>query len=899
MVLTALLLCLHSCVKDVPVEQAGSFRLRPLVQGLATKAVEAAENDRDESKLGNHLDVFFQGAGTGNAGFWKEYHLSNVSFTDPAGELISENWVEDGFKATDSYNVYVILNGPDAAHRYVGSISALKYISRTDDDIYRVKKITGDYDVSDPEQSPYTDSKRLMMDGVVKGWSPVAGQSVQTVIMNLRRAAAKIEINITFDPVFLSTLTDPVETPGAAMYKYDNFSFSSPAIAEGFPVTPDIRSSKKGMWANRNTLAPSYTYRITTYSYACSWTAEESALTAPSILVSYLFNSAEGHTEHYYRIPVCAPGTLSLERNHIYKVNAIIDSKGSWKDTGEIPVNLTYSVLEWTDNQLEISERDETEPYFFDVEPAEKAIWGDGTRTVTLRYQAPSWADITIEAIPAADLASAGASEPGFSPTQTVGSCGYQAFYTDNLGAPQPSEVAGISIDTHNKTITVTSEALANRSPKNIRFRVWCDKTEPDAMYKDVYIRHFPADNIQSIPGWYSYKLDAGSVSAYTFDPVGDNWTTSMSTKKWDGLEALPSVITSRTVYEAAKDPEKFTKETVTDARSVQPVAGTYAWAVTEDNLGQGIFKAALVSSANRAYANGALKAVQGHSGEYATSYYYGTDPVSCTEAEADFSAGTEYYKYTEYHKITYYTGYARRYYRNASSYSWARYEYDFGNDHTSQLKVADQTSGSNYWFNSRFYNESDNKIYRMTETKSGSYWRTGQGTAESYSNNRIYIIQLTSPEITLLDSGGNPVAAGDVKLARPALDVSAQSVDDMLSPALMVASQLGTTFEYTDARKTFQTPARHCSLYVEVGKNGKVYTGWRLPTKSEIRLINNYELRTGDKAVVLAPIFTGKNVCTLDGTSTEVEGKSDTGTYLRCVRDMTAEEAAELNRIK
>ena len=115
-----------------------------------------------------------------------------------------------------------------------------------------------------------------------------------------------------------------------------------------------------------------------------------------------------------------------------------------------------------------------------------------------------------------------------------------------------------------------------------------------------------------------------------------------------------------------------------------------------------------------------------------------------------------------------------------------------------------------------------------------------------------------------------------------------------------MLASQLGITSPVTTNRVNYETPAKHCSRYVEVGLDSKVYTGWRLPTKQEIAIINGYQNRSGSSAVEIDRIFTAQYYSSLDGDKKEIE--SYTGSqneFIRCVRDLTPGEVAELNRIK
>jgi len=319
---------LTGCAGEIqPIESVGEcpLRLIPSVQSLSTKAT--AEADRDENKLGDHLDVFFKGTGS-NAGFWKEYHLSGCAFTDPAGELLTENWRTDGFENNNTYDVYVIVNGPDAVHVNVGSLSALQAITHTDDEIYCVKSVTGDYSVANPSESYYTAVKSFLMDGSAT-WTPNSSVSAaQTIqIPDMKRAAAKIVIDISFDGGFLSSLGS--ETPGPAMFKYYNFASTVPVLTTGTPITPDLYSFDGFKYANIYNSSENK-YSITTYSYPFSWLAVEAEEKAPYVVVKIPFTKEGNTVDHYYRFPICTSGALSLERNKIYTVNAVINSKGSY-----------------------------------------------------------------------------------------------------------------------------------------------------------------------------------------------------------------------------------------------------------------------------------------------------------------------------------------------------------------------------------------------------------------------------------------------------------------------------------------------------------------------------------------------------------------------------------------
>lgn len=903
-----------SCVReDFPgTKQAGQLRLIPALDGLSTKAVTAGEEDRDENEFGTRLDVFFQGAGTGNADFWREYHLSGCSFNDASGELLSDNWMEDGFKPADTYNVYVLVNGPEAAHRYVGSYGALRYLTQTDDEIFKVKQAAGDF-TEVGTSGFYTPAKALMMDSAVMNWSPASGESVQTVNMTnasspLRRAAAKIEVTITFDNTFLSGLIAGGERPGRAMFKYDHFAFSSPCFAAGAPVTPDIRTAPSLMYANGNTVndgTSTYSYKITTYSYVCSWTAAEAGLTAPSLLVSIPMTGTDGTTYHYYRIPVAKAGTTSLERNHIYKVSATINSKGSWKESeAPIPMNLVYEILDWTESTSTVQA---TMGDFFEVEPTEKAIWGNGTQTVTLKYIAPKGASLSIVAIPASALTAAGATNPSFATTQTVSGNTYQAFYIDNAGTSKACTINDISIDGGSQTITVTSTALANKAPKYIRFRVSCGSHT-----QDIYLRHFPTTNIQSIPGWFSYKSDTAQSAQYTFNPD----TESPAWTEWDGMEAEATPCPDLATYTGAKDPDKYEQITVTNQRRVQPSSGQYHWKTDPVEVTQDEFQAALADRENRQYANGAANAVQGASGTHAQSYYFGTDPYEFSYSvwggtdpdgtdywEKTGPLGYHYFRYTKYYKVTYYTGYARRYYRYAASYSWVRWIPD-----SETPFIANSKKVSDDMFTVRYYNFAASTMYNIALNSAKTMAVTGEERALNYRNNKMYAIQVSNSDGTMV-------------LGYPIVNESThQSSDNLVSPAFLVASQLGASTSLraegdgalTQEQRSAKAAA-HCAQYAETVPssftNGaptdnsyKVYSGWRLPTEAELNLLKDLQNIPGGDA--MATIFTRPYYIGLDGVRHTMMAErpsvpADKHDYVRCVRDLTPEEVAELNKIK
>ena len=83
----------------------------------------------------------------------------------------------------------------------------------------------------------------------------------------------------------------------------------------------------------------------------------------------------------------------------------------------------------------------------------------------------------------------------------------------------------------------------------------------------------------------------------------------------------------------------------------------------------------------------------------------------------------------------------------------------------------------------------------------------------------------------------------------------------------------------------------------MEVATDGTRYTGWRLPTNEEIKVITTYQY---DSDVIhdgtMAEVLSGRRYYTLNGTSELANPYGNNNTYVRCIRDLSADEVEELN---
>lgn len=161
----------------------------------------------------------------------------------------------------------------------------------------------------------------------------------------------------------------------------------------------------------------------------------------------------------------------------------------------------------------------------------------------------------------------------------------------------------------------------------------------------------------------------------------------------------------------------------------------------------------------------------------------------------------------------------------------------------------------------------------------------------DNLKNNRMYIIQVSSTK----DSKYN--------IAHPNIDKSTgYTNDEVVSPAFMIASQLGAVRSANFDQSGAKT---HCETYREVKKeNDKqvIYDGWRLPTKTEIQFIvdfqkESYKNHKGETKQPIKPVLEGANYYTLNNKTVATGVESGNEVFVRCVRDLTPAEVDELDK--
>lgn len=914
-----------ACVKDEDygldsVKQVGKegLAIAPTVSESpvkrATTRAESVDNLKEKDL--KSLDVFVEHvtSGTGDGTFLKQYHLTSNIVENDLNKL-ADRWRQEGLLEGEKYNIYVAVNNP-LTKSTIESVTALKALTfnekeegiavldddgnigwgtnDTSGDIYKCysETVTG---------RAYTNSKAFMMDGVTKNWTPDPASLTQTFDVTLNRAAAKIVLNVKFDETFVKSLAynkddqgeytiakpdaEKVTITGTPAWKFNNFAFGAPVFTPDTAPTAGEEVHNVGFNIFHNqSIDGGNPFSIITYSYPNVWSETTEA---PSLVVSIGYTQGVGDdavtTYNYYRIPIVAKTTTSLNRNTIYVIDATIATRGSdsHEDVTELG-NLIYEVLPWNDENNSDAIHNEVEAVqhlYLKVNPVVYTLRGDGDQSLIINYQKAIGTSVGWKLFAINPTTEAKGQAVESDDASAVWGWFYdkngdmKISYSDwtHMGVTIAQSTEGTSGSSG--TVTVTSTALYNRAIKYMLLRVYL-KDSP-TLYEDVLIRHFPTDNIQSITGsWSSYHTLDGSTTTireYSWDPAADGWPEGVYQSESVSVEVLA---------------------TKADYLAGNATRRNYDWESMSTSYYYNTRRiwTSAVPQAERQSANSEENSYGPDADGY---YWWGSGSSNSRDYANDYdwiqgTGNNRYYRYQTF----YYTQYVKteqrtRYYRDVTAPAtgnWVDWERDAGKTGTAKYDSrGDDPNCANDSYHAHIF--SDGTVHYLNSTYNNNA-SIGDSYGASYDNNHMYVIQIssTSDKYVL----GKPVVQNNV------------STDQVVAPAFMIGSQLGivTNQNWNNARA-----ADHCSKYMEVAEDGTRYTGWRLPTADEIAVIVNYQQgRFGNITIasedrVIAEVLKGANYYNLSGgsTATGISGATQ-GTFLRCIRELSAEEVDRLN---
>ena len=552
MVLSLLPLTAASCLNEEIIEpmRGNQAIVLDLSCGNLTKAI-SAEDLNSVGAEGNvkHVDVLIFGEQVQQSGqsdaetvFHQRIQWSEAFFVDGTATL---NAKRNQFVANQDYKVYVIANStyPETDFAAIDEESDLYQLVQTDANLHLTGLASSD-ESTDADTTP----DFFLMEGraYTSGTSAILndGNAAHNTVLkaDLARAVSKVVVELT------AGVKVQFSDPADIVYHYRNLPYSTVTVPEtGYEISPALKSTtgqprngyvqwQKSVAAADGVEAVTGKITVTGYVYSYSWTALDKE-TSLIVNIPMLYdenddkvfdaseNSSEIHAVNYYKIPLSRD--RKFERNHYYKVSAVVNAPGSESNFDPITLeDLKYDTFPWVEILPPIEVGNETnKPKYLQLNKYEMEMNNITTDFETLEFSSSS----AITSITLVTEAAAGLE----SMTNTA-STSQTGYYVDKFG--QPTEISSqISTQINNGTswgitsddgitwdntaingnIKVYSPIPTNNAPRYLVYKV----TNADNMVAYFTVVQYPLEYITNIQAWYSYREDFGT----TYETKGSN----------------------------------------------------------------------------------------------------------------------------------------------------------------------------------------------------------------------------------------------------------------------------------------------------------------------------------------------------------------------------------------
>ena len=491
------------CVQDEEfrcqeVSAGNGLKIGLETSGVLTKATEDGLDALNENAVESAVLLIFNAEGDRTQGGYIPLDLS-----DGITEVLvaSGNWKNDSELfdqgSNSSYDLYVVANAHGtSAFQNVTTVSALQAAVDEDTDIWKMEK-------ANIGGTQYT-GKKFAMTGMSEGFVPANVDDDYTLLIDMQRLAAKVEVQISFDESFKAKYT-----PTGFYSSLRNYATKGLWLADG-----ETNFSDWGLAGNGadEPMAAAYasdytacTATLILYSYPNNWSND--VLSETFVLLNMPGTYANGNdpdngqkTSNYYKIPIRLGGSDAhkINRNTIYKVKVKIDRLGQL--TPDIPVELTpeYEVYPWESVYIDVGS-DEVEY----LELREEEIIMKDITTSSEQYFTSSTLieSVTIDEVYYYDK---------YGNRQTIPSNQYNRY---GISASAEGGLSG--------SVTVNSDVPTNNGIRYIKVTV----TNKQGDSKTFTVKQYPLEYIVTVPGWYSYRDDFGS----TYETRGTGTTSGSS----------------------------------------------------------------------------------------------------------------------------------------------------------------------------------------------------------------------------------------------------------------------------------------------------------------------------------------------------------------------------------
>ena len=441
----------------------------------STRAGEVGDYDNAENENAiRKVDVFFY---QGETQVW--YAEQTVYDVNSKKAVIAVPSSQEAlFDGTQSYDVYIVVNGPSRAEMEGKSLADLKNVVLTPSN-------TGfDFSLTNRKSNP----AQFVMDGMLAGKAvSLASPHIGTV--DLARAASKIRIRILKGEKISQYIPTDGTSGATPLISVKNYNTRG-ALMKGRTAVPETYHSDADytpadVFYMPSLKLPGISHPYPIYSYENDWSTERSKETYVMVRVPLKVPAgAPEFTYYYYKIPVnfqkpegpqndVEKDFYRLKRNHLYDIEVFINKLGGTIDN---PLELTgnYVIKDWTTQQVAVAI---AQQHYLFVSPQTSKM--QNVTTTVLSY-ASSKLPITISNIAASytytDAATGKVTTIPYNPANVT-------VYPDQPAMGQ---------------ITVTSTIPTNNVPKDISFTVSNGIT---ALNQVVKITQYPANYITDQQG--------------------------------------------------------------------------------------------------------------------------------------------------------------------------------------------------------------------------------------------------------------------------------------------------------------------------------------------------------------------------------------------------------------
>lgn len=349
--------CTEEDNKLSPISETGLTIHLDMGNSNFSRAISEAEEQYDWQIEDLHVFIFDADGnivlqGEESPCYW---HFEKEELIQESGTvtLMTGNW-KNVFRGKDECGVYVVANlyepkliDDKEGNNSFSFIDDLSWIATLDE----LKGLT---DQNFQIYQPISDSKKLFtMSGCIEKWEPASSPNIYTLSVPLTRLAARIEVNIEI--IFKDNEIEQGYRVGIPQFELVNYTTKALVLSGNDDTFSDRAwTSDDGFSANQSTTNQN---QFVAYTYPNEWNSDILHETYVLVNVPFIKDNTVEVENNYYKVPLrLSTDDKRLERNHWYRIKAIISSKGNI--VPDKPVELTdvhYEVAPWNDMNININ----------------------------------------------------------------------------------------------------------------------------------------------------------------------------------------------------------------------------------------------------------------------------------------------------------------------------------------------------------------------------------------------------------------------------------------------------------------------------------------------------------------------------------------------------------------